>query len=139
MKTIKLKFDGYWGEKNISSISKGSGVYVVYQGKYNQQKKLGTLERILYIGESANVNDRIKNHEKWPKWRKECANGKGIWFSFTPVANPDRERGEAALIFKHKPPVNTEYVDAFPFEDTRVISSGECAILTKDFTVQKTE
>lgn len=39
------------------------------------------------------------------------------------------------MIFKHKPPCNTEYVDSFPFDETTVRTKGENSLLSPDFTV----
>lgn len=136
-KTISLTFDGYWRETNISSIPKQSGIYVVYECFYNSQENTVTLLKAIYIGEADNVNDRIAKHEKWPQWRKHCSNSNQICFSFAPVANPDRARGEAALIYKHKPPVNDEYKYTFPFDETTMKLSGKTALLYTDFTVYR--
>ena len=47
----------------------------------------------------------------------------------------DRKKVEAAMINYHKPPVNEEYVNEFPFPDTKVSVSGEAHRLDRDFTV----
>jgi hypothetical protein len=36
------------------------------------------------------------------------ARWRGVCFAYAPVANPPRDRAEAALIYKHKPAENTE-------------------------------
>ena len=139
MKTINLEFDGYWREPNKSSVPDKSGVYVVYECSYDAEKKTVSLKKIIYMGESGNARDRIDGHEKWPEWRKQVRAGNVICFSFAPIGNPDRERAEAALIFKHKPPTNTEYVNSFPFDETTVTSTGMTALLHTSFTVQRTK
>ena len=136
-KTISLTFDGYWREPNIGGIPKQSGIYVVYECSYDAQQKTVSLLKVIYIGEAADVNDRVTNHEKWPQWRKHCGASNEICFSFAPVASPDRQRGEAALIYKHKPPVNDEYKDKFPFDETTVSLTGKTKLLTTSFTVQR--
>lgn len=136
-KEISLTFDGYWLEPNISSIPDKSGIYVVYECSYNAQSKTVSLKKVIYIGEAGDVNDRIENHENWPEWRDECGNNNQICFTFAPVKSPDRERGEAALIYKHKPPVNEEYVNSFPFDETTMKLSGKTILLNTNFTVQR--
>jgi hypothetical protein len=44
---------------------------------------------------------------------------------------------EAAFIFKHKPPENTEYVDKFPFDTTTIKPREKKAKLSADFTVYR--
>lgn len=61
-----------------------------------------------------------------------------LCYSFTEVVdNNDRARVEAALINKHKPPENTEYVNNFPFDTTTIETSGRNALLSKSFTVKR--
>lgn len=138
-KTISLEFQGYRLEENKGGLPDKSGVYVVYECSYDPQEKKVSLKKIIYMGESGNVRDRIDEHEKWPEWREQVRAGNQICFSFALIGNPDRERAEAALIFKHKPPTNTEYVNSFPFDETTVNSKGKTTLLHTSFTVQRTK
>lgn len=135
MSNISVTFKGYWRESYASSIPAKSGIYVVYEGTYNREAKTVDLHKVIYIGESTDVRSRIAGHEKWPKWRQHCGANKVICFSFAPVVNPDRERGEAALIYKHKPPVNEAYKYSFPYETTSMNLKGDTALLEETFTV----
>lgn len=137
-KTINLEFSGYWLEEDKGSIPAKSGIYLVYVCRYNEERDSVTLDKLIYIGEADNVQDRIDDHEKWPKWREYVPKGSKICFSFAGVTNPDREHAEAALVYYHKPPCNTEYVDSFPFEDAIVKSMGRCALLSSPITVYRT-
>ena len=138
-KTINLSFDGYWREVNKGGIPAEAGIYLVYVCRHNPSRGTVTLDRLIYIGESANARDRIAEHEKWPEWRQHVPRGSEICFSFAPVTSPDRERAEAALIYHHKPPCNDEYLYSFPFSDTIVVSSGRCALLSSPVTVHGTK
>jgi hypothetical protein len=106
----------------------------VYECTYNSEGNTVSLRRIIYVGEADNVNDRVKKHEKWPEWRRYCGAVNQICFSCAEIPKADRQRTEAALIFRHKPPVNTDYVDRFPFDQTTIILSGRVDLLTKQFT-----
>ena len=139
MNMVNIKFEGYWREINKDGVPKKSGVYCVYECKYNADEKTVSLKKLIYIGEAENVNDRISNHEKLSKWNKEVANGNTLCYSFAPVENSSRTRVEAALIFHHKPSVNTEYKDKFPFDQTHIKTEGMNAFLSKSFTVNKME
>jgi len=137
-KIISLNFDGYWREVNKGGIPEKSGIYLVYVGRYNELTDKVILDKLIYIGEAEDVRNRITYHEKWPDWRRYVPKGSEICFSFAGVTNPDRERAEAALIYYHKPPCNDEYINAFPFEDTTVESTGRCALLSSHITVRDT-
>ena len=54
----------------------------------------------------------------------------------TPQSQGERERAEAAMIYRHKPPENTEYVDTFPYDRTTITTSGRNALLEQHFTVE---
>jgi len=137
-KTITLEFEGYWREEDKGDIPSKSGIYLVYVCTYNESTDKVTLNKLVYIGEAKDVCVRIGAHEKRPKWDKKVSKGSELCFSFAGVTSPDRERAEAALVHYHKPPCNDEYVDSFPFEDTTVVSSGRCALLSEKVTVKKT-
>ena len=134
-KTVSLKFDGYWTEPEISGIPKRSGVFIVYACTKDGQKT-SFLKKVIYIGQSENVNQGIAKHKKWPLWRK-YSGANQICFSFAPAPNPDRQRSEGALIYKHKPPVNEGYIAFFPFDETTMELSGKIALLSRSFTVSR--
>lgn len=137
-KTFNIEFNGYWREKDINGISSRSGVYCVYESAYNVNKDTVRIHRLIYIGEADDVNERIVDHEKWDKWKRYIRQGNELCFSFAYVESSDRDRVEAALIFKHKSPVNDEYKDSFPFDKTRISSTGKTAFLSTHFTVGRT-
>jgi len=137
-KTIDVTFDGYWRDANKGGIPAQSGVYCVYECTYNAAANTVDLRTLIYIGEADNVHDRIANHEKYNDWLSHVRAGNELCFSFGGVDAATRERAEAALIFKHKPPENTEYVDSFPFDKTTMQLTGKTALLVTAFTVYRT-
>lgn len=136
--TYELVFDGYWREPAKGGIPDKSGIYCVYSCVHNQAKKTVSLKKLIYIGESADVKSRIANHEKMNDWKGHAKQGEVLCFSFAPTPSVSRVRCEAALIFKHKPPENTEYTTAFPHDKTTISLSGKTALLKSNFTVQRT-
>lgn len=137
-KTMNLEFQGYWREVNQGGIPNNSGIYLVYRCVFNQADQTVTLNKLIYIGEAGEVKKRIEDHEKKPVWQKKVQYGEQLCFSFAPITSPDRERVEAALIFKHKPECNEEYTMNFPFDATTVNSSGRCYSIIGSFTVDRT-
>ncbi len=138
----KLKFDldflGYWRYVNRAGIPDKSGVYCVYASTYNPDAKTVDLKRLLYIGESENMRERLENHERLEDWEKLLKPGEIISFSCVKVDAYYCERVEAALIFKHKPPTNVEYVNNFPYDETTISTTGCNALLSPYFTVSRT-
>ncbi len=136
--TFTIKLDGYWREPNKGSVPAKSGVYCVYSCIYNANKKTVLLSKLIYIGESEDVKNRISDHEKFPVWKKHLKSGEVLCYSFGEVATINRARCEAAMIFHHKPPENTEYVSSFPFDKTTMKLFGETALLSTSFIVNRT-
>lgn len=133
-----LEFGGYWRVPNKSGLPAKSGIYCVYACTYNKQTDKVTLLRVLYIGESDNVKDRVSGHERWGDWEAELNWGEVLCFTAA-LISPDgaRQRAEAAMIYKHEPPCNEEHVHLFPFETTTVSTSGKVALLHERFTVYR--
>ena len=136
--TYSVEFDGYWRDLKKGGVPAKSGIYCVYECTFNAQTNKVSLNKLIYIGESGNVRDRIANHEKYEDWKKHVRQGNELCFSFGAVASTSRERCEAAMIFKHKPPENTEYRNEFPYDKTAMNLSGKIALLTPTFTVNRT-
>ena len=137
--TYTLQFGGYWREPNLSGIPAQSGIYGVYAATYNPLRGTVSLNRLLYIGESDNVQARIRGHEKWSLWRSKLRAGEELCFNTAPISSAGaRQRTEAAMIFEHKPSCNDEYLYSFPFDQTKVMTSGTNALMKAQFTVYRT-
>ena len=63
--TYSIDFDGYWLDSNKGSISSQSGIYCAYSCVYNVSGNTVSIKKLIYIGESDNVNSRIASHEKY--------------------------------------------------------------------------
>lgn len=136
--TYSIEFDGYWRDPNKAGIPAQSGIYCVYECTRNIAEKTVAIHKLIYIGEADDVCDRLANHEKHPRWLRHVRAGNDLCFSFGGVEAQIRARCEAAMIFKHKPPENTEYVDSFPFDRTSMELTGYVKLLTPAFTVNRT-
>jgi len=137
--TFDIEFEGYWRDTNRSGVPAKSGIYCVYEGKYDKSANTVSLLTLIYIGEADDVASRIAGHEKRKDWLKRVRSGNELCYSFGAIPATNRVRSEAAMIFKHKPPENTEYKHTFPFDRTTMTLSGKTALLTKQFTVDRTE
>lgn len=137
-KSYSLEFDGYWREPNIGGLPARSGVYGVYACTHNVSKGTVSLNRLIYIGESENIRSRLASHEKWPVWRRQLRAGEELCVNAALISpGSDRERSEAAMIHRHKPVCNTEYVNEFPFEQTTITTQGKNALMDRNFTVYR--
>lgn len=135
MKTISLNFKGYWLEDKKLSVPEGSGVYCVYAGTYHAETDRVSLRELIYVGESSDVRARLENHERLNDWKRRLRIGETLCYTVATVNASDRERAEAAVIYRHKPPCNVEYINRFPFENTYIETSGSNRFLEAAFTV----
>jgi hypothetical protein len=133
-----IEFQGYWRQPNKGKMPAKSGIYCVYSCTHDVQAKIVYLKKLIYIGESENVNVRIANHEKLTDWQRHVKQGEVLCYSFGLVPSANRVRCEAAMIFKHKPPVNTEYAGVFPFDHTVMTVTGKTTLLHENFTINRT-
>ena len=142
MDKYALKFDGYW---KVTDTRAGDypGVYCLYIGS----PEIVDISRLLYIGESENIQYRIARHmqddDMIYKLTYDACNEYPIsippkedryYFSAAKIAN-ERDQVEAAMINYHKPPTNDTYVNDFPFPDTKVFLEGEIHGLSSEFIV----
>jgi hypothetical protein len=135
-----LNFDGYWREPNVGGMPSNSGIYGVYACTYDPYGKTVSLQRLLYIGEAADIRNRTVNHEKWGEWRRQLKSGEVLCLNAALISGQsDRCRAEAAMIFSHKPPCNTDYRDSFPFDTTNISTGGSNALMKSLLTAYRTE
>ena len=131
-----LDFAGYYPVPRFDQLPEQSGIYCVYA----HRSRVIIPHRLLYIGESQNVQVRVSKHELWQTWFQALTgNERQLSFSAA-LISPDgaRERAEAAMIHHHQPPCNVEYKDNFPFDRTTVTITGRGARLSGYFTVNCT-
>ena len=108
-----------------------SGIYGVYACTFDARAQTVSLWRLLYLGEAANMQDRVLGHEKWPEWRRHLDLGQELCLNAALIfGNDDRRRAEAAMIRQHEPPCNAAYRDSFPFDMTTVTTSGANALMS---------
>lgn len=137
MHTYTIHFEGYWLEKDKARIPSQSGVYVVYRSKYDAISDKVTLNEIIYIGQSADVNSRIANHERLPDFQQTLSQGETLSYAFASVSLQDLDVVEMALIIAQKPRLNDQTQSGIDFGDKQFQVSGRCALLKyTNFTIK---
>ncbi len=133
--TVTLDFDGYWREVNKKFLPDQSGIYCVYASTFNSEKKTVSVRKLIYIGESADVCQRLATHNKLEDWKKHLTSGETLCYAVAKIPPASRVRVEAALINKLTPPENSEYTGEFPYNKTTVNSAGRCLYLPETVSV----
>lgn len=134
MKSFNKTIEGYY--RDPQSLPTYKGVYFVYRATYDSSANTVSLKELLYIGEAENIHHRVTTHNRFEDWKRKLRAGEILCWSQCAEAI-DRKTLEAALIFKHKPPLNVEYVNSYPCESASVSLSGTTALLHTSFYVQE--
>ena len=136
MKTYNIQFEGYWLERNKMDVPARSGVYMVYRGKYNQEKNMVDLYEIIYIGQSVNMRERIVNHDHIKAFEATLSHGEVLCYSCAAVDEKDLDIVENALIIAQKPRLNETKQSNLDYSDKRFLVGGRCSLLKyNDFTI----
>lgn len=138
MKHFELTFDGYWLDSKKEFLPNASGVYCVYSCTYNAEDNSVTLKKLLYVGESDDVNKRISTHNKYDFWKTKLNYNETLCYSFAEINSGIRVQAEAAIIYTHRPICNIEYRYKFPFCSTKLTIKGNACFLKPDFLVTPT-
>lgn len=138
-KTYDLNFKGYCREVNWKGLPAISGVYCVYACRCDAGAKSVSIRQHLYIGESDGIARRVPENPKKRRdaWACKLQSCEELCVSRAKVESADRKRVEAALIYRHKPRCNDEYVNCCPFDETTVAMIGDTAKLRGESTVYR--
>ena len=99
VKTFDLDLEGFYPEFMIKDIPDKSGIYFVF-GATRENKKLSCIKRLIYIGESKDVQERLEHHEKKPKFEDSLEDGECLYYACVFLPKTERELCEKGLI-KH--------------------------------------
>lgn len=137
MNEYSLNFRGYWIDAHTSGIPKVSGVYLVYRCTYDAEGV--TLKELLYIGQSADLNECVNNYEQKETFLRECRDGETICYSVAEVSQADLDVVENALIFAQKPRLNTRLKDSFEHDIPVSLNlEGRCKLMNYvNFTINR--
>lgn len=127
--TLVVNINGYWRDQQRKNLVENSGVYFVYEAKYNDADQTVDLLRIIYIGHDANIGQLLFSDELRSEWLQTVEPGNELCYATAAVDSYYRARVAAAYIFAHLPPANKEFTTAFPFDRTTIISTGKTALL----------
>lgn len=132
-----VAFDGFWMDgESAEKMPTIGGVYVVYEGIFNEDNKTSSLEKTLYISSCDNARATINDEANLEQWMDAKEDGHDLFFALAELPSPEKERVAAALVFEQKPPLNSdEEVSKFPFEDTRISLKGKTGLLNTEWEV----
>ena len=126
-----LDFDGHWDESELQALPEYPGIYGVFVSSFGL-----LIDRVIYIGRAANINERFKSHHDWDSWREELGDNDRLMINAAKLeAGPDQIRVEAALIYKLQPTCNNTGKANFQFSSTRIATLGKNDAMCDDFIV----
>ena len=139
---VELKFEGLFLEKSLPLLKEKyncQGIYTVYTGIYFEKENRSELRKLLYIGETKNLSERMHEHIKNQDWKEYFKDNEVFIFAVAKLdetlTEEDRQQIEAALIYHHcKLPCNDKHTKSFGKPLTRILTSGYNDFLEKDFS-----
>lgn len=135
-KTITITFTRFYRDITTAMKNK-SGVYMVYA--YN--KESGEVTRLLYIGESKNIYDRLSDETHQLDWTGYLKGSEEACYTYAIVSDEDRVRAQDAMIYHEKPICNTMSTESFNHDDTEIIIKCKSNLgpKAKSYTVCRTD
>lgn len=138
MRTIQLRFRGYWGHETVGRLPSSPGVFCVYSAWLDCLSKRWVPSHLIYIGHSLDARHElheVRRSAKWQEWESHLPQGQTLCFSFAPILI-GRTRSHAALVHRHRPPANGDSAKTWPaYGDTRIELSGDIPFLHQRFAV----
>jgi excinuclease UvrABC nuclease subunit len=129
MNHYDITFKGYRRDQDTGSLPHYSGVYLVYRCRYIKETNRLSLIEIIYIGQAKDLNERLNKHDRHDDFMQSCHDGEELCYAYASVDERDLNVVESSLIFAQKPPLNTEHIDSFGYDDSSFSIDGECALL----------
>ena len=75
--TITLDFAGYW--LKTTGLPAAAGTYCVYTC-VDKHETTVSIDKLVYIGESGDMRDRVTNHNLLDEWKKKLTAGQVLCF-----------------------------------------------------------
>jgi hypothetical protein len=135
--TFVVNITGYWLDRQRYNMTESAGLVFVYEAKYNEADETVDLLGIIYIGEAANVTEKLNSADLQAEWRSLIKPENELCYACASVDNHHLIRVAAAYVNTHVPPGNKEYTESFPFDQTTVISTGRTALLYPVITARR--
>lgn len=125
---FNIDIQGYYRDVSKELFPNIAGIYFVYRGFFVPHLKTVTLKALLYIGESADIGSRLKNHERRDDFLSSLQSEEELFYSFSNTENlsdKQRKRIEAALIYELCPPLNSSSTETFEYDTTIIHVHGD--------------
>ena len=82
-----LDFKGYCPEHKIQDLPTSSGIYCVYACTCDFPNRTVSIRKLLYIGESHDVKNRVERHERWDDWKAKLLDDEALCVSVALIGN----------------------------------------------------
>jgi hypothetical protein len=136
--TFRIRIEGFWRVQDRLSIPPDPGILFVYETSRLDDTDSIFIDRLIYIDESEDLRTETINHELYRDWLRFIREGYELSFSIGRIMHQHRMRIKRAYIHRHRPPMNHDLANSFPFDSTTIISTGMHALLSPHFTVHRT-
>lgn len=97
VKQFELALYGFFRQFHEASLPDRSGIYFVFCGISKEEGRC-SIKRLIYIGESGSIQNRLSAHEKKDRFENSLQDGERLYYAYTLVPTSERELCEKGLI-----------------------------------------
>ncbi|MBI2257794.1 MAG: hypothetical protein HYU67_02730 [Flavobacteriia bacterium] len=135
MKKKIVNIEGYWLKKNFNELPAISGIFFIYECKHVIKNDIIVLKKIIYIGESDNIKEDIKNERKLDVLFKNFSS-REIAVSYAGIL----DKNERKLIFENYKfylnlQQNDNSINSLDFNPITLISIGNIEFIEPFYTL----
>lgn len=135
MKIISIKsIQGCFRDNNQAPTT--AGIIFVWLVKKNNANRW-SYNKILKITAIENIHEYIDMEGN--SWNDVIAENSNIYFSWTIITPNLRTRACAAFVNRYRPEYNQDYLDFFPFGETKIICEEAIGFFEKQFVIEGEE
>lgn len=127
--TYKKDFVGYRLDRDVDTLPRESGVYMIYRCVYDQKTDKVELKELFYIGKASDLFQEVKYHKRREEFLAQTKKGEVLCYSYALVNKLQYDIIENSLIFMQKPRLNNNLKDSYDHQDATFHFSGACDLL----------
>ncbi len=127
MKNFTINVQGYYLDESRKNFPLSSGIYFVYRGIHDKERKRAILNELIYIGETDNLFQRHNEHDRRQDFLNTLGEGEVLFYCYakTNCTEKERKQIESALIYTILPSLNKKSTTSFDYPTTEVKVEGD--------------
>ena len=98
MKNFTIHVQGYYLDESRKNFPSASGIYFVYRGIHDKERKRAILNELIYIGETDNLFQRHNEHDRRQDFLNTLGEGEVLFYCYAKTNCTEKERKQMSII-----------------------------------------